>query len=61
MAAPPRSFDEAVIDEENGTQTRLTYEQYFKLPLVQRVSTLVGLRVKFYKAGRQVSSADAMK
>ena len=34
---------------------------YFKLPLVQRVKMLCDLKVRFFKAGRPVSAADAMK
>jgi hypothetical protein len=54
-------FDEAVIQQPDGTQLRLTEEEFFKLPLVQRVNLLCGLKVRFYKAGRLVPAADAMK
>jgi len=56
-----KNFDEAVIDEANGKKTRLTYEDFFKLPLVQRVSMLCDLKVHFFKAGRRVSAAEAMR
>jgi len=55
------SFDEAVIDQANGTSQRLTHEEFFKLPLVQRVRMLCDLKVKFFKAGRPVPAAEAMK
>jgi hypothetical protein len=54
-------FDEAVIDQANGTSQRLTHEEFFKLPLVQRVKMLCDLKVRFFKAGRQVAAAEAMK
>jgi hypothetical protein len=56
-----KSFDEAVIAEADGSETRLTYEQFFKLPLVKRVNMLVDLKVRFFKGGKQIASADAMK
>ena len=55
-----KTFDEAVIDE-NGQSKRVTYEEFFKLPLMRRVSMLVDLKVRFFKAGRQIPAADAMK
>jgi len=54
-------FDEAVVEQANGTQQRLTCEQFFKLPLVQRVKMLCDLKVRFFRAGRQVPAAEAMK
>ena len=59
--AASKNFDEAVVTEPDGSETRLTYEQFFKLPLVKRVSMLVDLKVRFFKAGRQIASADARK
>jgi hypothetical protein len=56
-----KSFDEAVVIEPNGSETRLTYEQFFKLPLVKRVTMLCDLKVRFYKAGRPVPTAEAVK
>ena len=58
---PVKSFDEAVIAEADGSVTRLTYEQFFKLPLVKRVNMLVDLKVRFIKGGKQIPSAEAMK
>ena len=55
------NFDEAVLEQPNGTTQRLTYAEFFKLPLVQRVRMLCELKVRFFKAGRQVAAADAMK
>jgi len=58
---PIQSFDEAVIAEPDGSETRFTYDEFFKLPLVKRVNALVGLKVRFFKSGRQIPSAEAMK
>jgi hypothetical protein len=56
-----KNFDEAVLDEANGTKKRVTYEEFFKLPLVQRVDLLCKLKVRFFKAGQPVPAALAMK
>jgi len=56
-----KNFDEAVLDEANGTKTRLTHDEFFKLPLVQRVNMLCKLKVRFFKAGQPVPAAQAMK
>jgi hypothetical protein len=56
-----KTFDEAVIDEANGTQTRLSYDQFFKLPLMKRVAMLCDLKVRFFKGGRQVPTGEAIK
>ena len=58
---PVKNFDEAVVAQPDGSEARLTYEQFFKLPLTDRVTLLVGLKVRFFKAGRQITSADALK
>jgi hypothetical protein len=55
------AFDEAIIEQANGTSQRLSSEDFFKLPLVQRVKMLCDLKVRFFKAGRPVSAAEAMK
>ena len=54
-------FDEAVVEQPNGTQQRLSHAEFFKLPLVQRVKLLCDLKVRFFMAGRPVSAAQAMK
>lgn len=56
-----RNFDEALVEQPDGTQQRMTEEEFFKLPLVQRVNLLCGLKVRFFKAGRPVPAAEAMK
>jgi len=55
------SFDEAQVEQPDGSSQRLTHEQFFKLPLVQRVKLLCELKVRFFKAGRPVAAAEAMK
>jgi hypothetical protein len=56
-----KAFDQAALIQPDGSENRLTYEQFFKLPLTERVSLLCGLKVRFYKAGRPITSAEAMK
>ena len=54
-------FDEAVVQQPNGEQQRLTHDQFFKLPLLQRVKMLSDRKVQFFKAGRPVPVGEAMK
>jgi hypothetical protein len=56
-----KTFDQAVIVGADGTENRYTYEQFFKLPLTERVTLLCGLKVRFFKAGHPVTSSDAMR
>jgi len=56
-----RAFDEAHVDQPDGTKQRCTYDEFFKLPLMQRVRLLSDRKVQFFKAGRPVSAADAIK
>jgi hypothetical protein len=55
------AFDEAIIEQANGTSQRLSPEEFFKLPLVQRVKMLCDLKVRFFKGGRPVPAAEAVK
>lgn len=55
------NFDEAVVEQPDGSQQHLTYEEFFKLPLITRVKALSELRVRFFKAGARVPAVDAMK
>ena len=54
-------FDEAVIEQPGGAVQRLTYAEFFKLPLGQRVKMLCDLKIRFFKAGRPVPAAEAMR
>lgn len=56
-----KAFDQVTIKQPDGSENRLTYEQFFKLPLTERVTLLCGLKVRFFKAGRPITSAEAMK
>jgi hypothetical protein len=56
-----KKFDEAVVQRPDGTRQRLTYEEFYRLPLLDRVKALCELRVKFYKDGEPVAAADAIK
>jgi hypothetical protein len=50
-----------VIARPDGTTQRMNQAEFFKLPLMERVKMLVDLKPRFFKAGRQVSSSEAMK
>jgi hypothetical protein len=54
-------FDEAQVEQPTGMKQRMSYEEFFKLPLMHRVKLLSDRKVQFFKAGRPVSAADAIK
>jgi hypothetical protein len=56
-----KNFDEAVIAQPDGKTQQLTYDEFYQLPLLNRVKLLSDLRVKFYKGGQPVSPHDAVK
>ena len=55
------NFDEVVIERPDGTTQRLTYTEFFKRPLMERVKMLCDLKPRFFLAGRPVPSSEAMK
>jgi len=55
------NFDEVVINRPDGTTQRMTHAEFFKLTLMERVQILCSLKPRFFKAGVQVSSSEAMK
>jgi hypothetical protein len=56
-----QNFDEAIIVQPDGRTQQLTYDEFYQLPLLNRVKLLSDLRVKFFKAGQPVSAQEAVK
>jgi hypothetical protein len=55
------NFDEAVLQQPDGTTQRLSATEFFKVPLQDRVKLLWQRKVLFYVAGREVSPTVALK
>jgi hypothetical protein len=55
------NFDEAVLQQPDGTTQRLSATEFFKVPLQDRVKLLWQRKVQFYEAGREVSPTVALK
>jgi hypothetical protein len=55
------NFDEAVVHQGDGTTQRFTHEQFFKVPLPDRIKLLWDSKVQFLKAGRPLSPTEALK
>ena len=54
-------FDEALVARPDGTTQRLTRDEFFKVPLIERVQLLCDFKVKFVKSGQQMSPVDALR
>jgi hypothetical protein len=55
------NFDEAVVAQSDGTTQRLNRDQFYQVPLPERVKLLWALKVQFYKNGRQVPASAALE
>jgi hypothetical protein len=54
------NFDEAVVAQPDGTSQRLNRDQFYQVPLPERVKLLWALKVQFYKNGHQVPASTAL-
>jgi len=55
------NFDEAVVAQSDGTSQRLNRDQFYQVPLPERVKLLWALKVQFYKNGRPVPASTALE
>lgn len=54
-------FDKATITSLNGGSTSVSADDYYKLPLLDRVTALGQGRVQFFKNGQRMAALDALK
>ena len=52
-------FDSVVV-ADGGAQRSLSPQEFFALPLAQRISFVVAKKAVFYAAGREVDSKEAL-
>ena len=55
------NFDEAVLERPDGSKQRLNRDEFFKVPLPERVQLLWALKVKFFKGGQAVPASAALR
>jgi hypothetical protein len=55
------NFDEAVLERPDGSSQRLNRDEFFKVPLPERVQLLWALKVQFYKNGQAVPASSALQ
>ena len=55
------NFDEAVLERPDGSTQRLNSDEFFRVPLPERVKLLWALKVQFYKDGRVVPASAALQ
>jgi hypothetical protein len=55
------NFDEALLEREDGSTQRLNCDEFFRVPLPERVKLLWALKVQFFKDGRAVPASSALQ
>jgi hypothetical protein len=54
-------FDSVTVQSENGQARALTRDEFYRIPLEQRVRMLCKGMVKFFREGRSIPATEAMK
>ena len=54
-------FDSATVRSDDGQTRTLTPDDFYRLPLAERVRLICNGAVKFFKDGRSVPATDAIK
>jgi hypothetical protein len=55
------NFDRATIQYPDGRVAQLTPEQFYAVPLGERIELLTGGRIKFTKDNQPISPLDALR
>ncbi len=55
------AFDAVLVMRDTGAEETLTKDQFYAIPLLERMSLLSKNKLKFFEAGKVISAADALK
>jgi hypothetical protein len=55
------AFETVRIQRDNGTEEQLTKDQFYAIPLLERMGFLSSSRLKFFDGGKPISAAEALK
>lgn len=55
------AFEIVLIHRDSGTEEKLTKDQFYAIPLLERMSLLSNNKLKFFEAGKLISAAEALK
>jgi hypothetical protein len=57
----PQNFDQVVVKDDQGGQRSLSWEEFWKLPLLDRINALTKGQLKFYLKGQTVDPVTAVR
>lgn len=55
------NFDKAVIRMPDGSENALSVAEFLALPLGERIDLMTASRIKFFRAGEQISPLEAVR
>jgi hypothetical protein len=55
------AFETVLIERGNGAEETLTKDQFYAIPLLERMSLLSNSKLKFFEAGKPISAVEALK
>ena len=55
------AFETVLVQRDNGAEEKLTKEQFYAIPLLERMGLLSNSKLKFFEAGKLISAAEALK
>ena len=55
------AFETVLVQKENGMEEKLTKDQFYAIPLLERMSLLSNSKLVFFEAGKLISAAEALK
>ena len=55
------NFDAAVVKSADGSEKKMTAEQFAKIPITERVRLVSSGSVTFYKNGQVIRATEAFK
>jgi hypothetical protein len=59
-AGQGRAFDVVEHRPENGESTRMTEQEFERMPLDQRVRAILTGHLRFFRAGREIPISEAL-
>jgi hypothetical protein len=55
------AFELVLISKADGTEEKLSQEQFYAMPLLERMNLLTKNKLSFFAAGKLVPASEALK
>jgi len=55
------AFETVLVQRDNDKQEKLTKDQFYAIPLLERMALLSTSKLTFFEAGLRISAAEALK